>query len=157
MSGKSGLAGFLKDELKKPSPAEPIAAPENSATTMVSPTNITQHQPERKTSSPNITKPVGNRITRPVTTKNTKSVSNRVSDSEKPYYLTLTRKEVRLRDDQYDELTHLARHLNRQRTGPSERITENTLIRVAIDYLLSNENALSGSTEAELLIELEKA
>lgn len=67
-----------------------------------------------------------------------------------PKYLTLVRKETRLREDQLEQLTILTRKLNRQRRG-GERITENTLIRVAIDLLLSQSEELSGATEAELL------
>ncbi|NEO86448.1 MAG: hypothetical protein F6J87_19640 [Spirulina sp. SIO3F2] len=66
-----------------------------------------------------------------------------------PKYLTLVRKETRLREDQLDELTRLTRRLNRARNG-GERLTENTLIRVAVDLLLSQSEALSGNTEHEL-------
>ncbi|WP_038059339.1 hypothetical protein [Thermus amyloliquefaciens] len=52
-----------------------------------------------------------------------------------PKYLTYVRKECRLRPDQLDALTALARKLNRERKG-GERITENTLIRWAVDLLL---------------------
>ena len=70
-------------------------------------------------------------------------------DRGMPKYLTLVRKETRLREDQLEQLTILTRKLNRQRQG-GERITENTLIRVAIDLLLSRSDELSGTTEAEL-------
>jgi len=53
-----------------------------------------------------------------------------------PPYLTYVRKECRLRPDQLDALTALARKLNRERKGKGERITENTLIRWAVDMLL---------------------
>lgn len=65
-------------------------------------------------------------------------------------YDQLERKETRLRADQYSRLTELSRELNRQRQGQGERITENTLIRVAIDLLLARHADLAGSTEAEL-------
>ena len=55
-----------------------------------------------------------------------------------PPYLTYVRKECRLRPDQLDALTALARRLNRERRGKGERITENTLIRWALDRLLSD-------------------
>jgi hypothetical protein len=60
------------------------------------------------------------------------------------------RKEARLRDDQYGRLTAASRRLNRQRKGEGERITENTLIRVAIDMLLAQEGTLEGKTETDL-------
>ncbi|ASL24339.1 hypothetical protein MYCOZU1_05979 (plasmid) [Mycobacterium intracellulare subsp. chimaera] len=65
-------------------------------------------------------------------------------------YDELERKETRLRADQYGQLSDLSRSLNRLRAGRGERITENTLIRVAIDLLLSRESDLTGSTEIEL-------
>ena len=59
-------------------------------------------------------------------------------DPERPLppYLTYVRKECRLRPDQLDALTALARKLNRERKGKGERITENTLIRWAVDAFL---------------------
>jgi hypothetical protein len=60
------------------------------------------------------------------------------------------RKEARLRDDQYGRLTSASRRLNRLRKGEGERITENTLIRVAIDLLLAREKEIAGKTEADL-------
>lgn len=60
------------------------------------------------------------------------------------------RKEARLRADQYGQLSNTSRRLNRARNGNGERITENTLIRVAIDLLLTREDDLAGTTEAEL-------
>jgi len=65
-------------------------------------------------------------------------------------YDELERKETRIRTDQISRLTELSRGLNRQRQGRGERITENTLIRVAIDLLLARSADLAGATEAEL-------
>lgn len=67
-----------------------------------------------------------------------------------PKFLSLTRKETRVREDQYAELTALARSLMRDRVSRRERITENTLIRVAIDLLLAHRDQLRGSHEDEL-------
>lgn len=74
--------------------------------------------------------------------------------SELPKYLRLERKEIRLRIDQLDALTSLIRQLNRARRGKGERLTENTLIRVAINLLLENADQLQGITEDELLASL---
>lgn len=60
------------------------------------------------------------------------------------------RKETRLRPDQYEELSSTSRRLNRSRNRDGERITENTLIRVAIDLLLDRQDDLAGKTEAEI-------
>ena len=66
-------------------------------------------------------------------------------------FARLTRKETRVREDQYVALTQLARALMRRRTDRWERITENTLVRVAIDLLLANADQLVGDSENELL------
>lgn len=67
-----------------------------------------------------------------------------------PRYLQLERKELRIRLDQADLLAQLTRRLNRARRGTGERITDNTLIRVAIDLLLQNSDRLVGTTEDQL-------
>ena len=68
-----------------------------------------------------------------------------------PKYLALERKEARLRGDQVDSLASLARRVNRQKPlRGGERITENTLIRVAVDWLISQEEYVGGSTEEEI-------
>ncbi|MBW4464683.1 MAG: hypothetical protein KME07_04490 [Pegethrix bostrychoides GSE-TBD4-15B] len=70
--------------------------------------------------------------------------------SEVPKYLTYDRKEARLRFDQVTSLTNLTKLLNRRRKGRGERITDNTLIRVAVDLLLSKAETLGGMTEDEI-------
>lgn len=68
-----------------------------------------------------------------------------------PKYLALERKEARLRGDQVDALSALVKRVNRRKASPGgERITENTLIRVAVDWLLSQEEHVGGSTEEEI-------
>jgi hypothetical protein len=72
-----------------------------------------------------------------------------------PKYLRLVRKEARLSADQFDALTDLARRLNRRKPkGVGERITENTLIRVAVELLLAQADRVEGTTEDELLASL---
>ena len=73
-----------------------------------------------------------------------------VTESQIPKWQRLERKELRLRADQLDELARIRRTLNRQRGGEGERITENTLIRVAVDVLLGRAGKLRGTTEDEL-------
>ncbi|MGE3193755.1 MAG: hypothetical protein AB7N70_33290 [Dehalococcoidia bacterium] len=68
-----------------------------------------------------------------------------------PLYRRLARKEARLRDDQFIALSRLVRILARRRaTRSGPRLTENTLIRVAIDLLISRADQLAGDTEAEI-------
>jgi hypothetical protein len=73
-----------------------------------------------------------------------------VPELQTPKWRGLERKELRLRADQLDELARLRRALNRRRAGAGERITENTLIRVAVDMLLGRADRLRGATEDEL-------
>lgn len=65
-------------------------------------------------------------------------------------FARLTRKDARIRADQDAALTTLAKSLMRRRSAKGERITENTLIRIAIDLLLTNADELRGSTEEDL-------
>jgi hypothetical protein len=67
-----------------------------------------------------------------------------------PKYLRLERKELLIWPDQITNLSILARVLNRNRGGAGERITTNTLIRVAAALLLSRSQDLVGTTEEEL-------
>jgi len=67
-----------------------------------------------------------------------------------PSYLQFERKEARLRTDQLTSVTLKARQLNKMKTSGSDRITDNTLIRVAVDLLLSRAGDLAGNDEAEL-------
>jgi hypothetical protein len=89
-------------------------------------------------------------VTRYRTTDLPEFESTEVSKSL-PRYLQLVRKDTRLREDQLAALTDLSRRLSRRRRAGGERITENTLIRVAIDLLLIKANKLGGDTEDELL------
>jgi hypothetical protein len=72
-----------------------------------------------------------------------------------PKYLRLVRRETRLHPHQVDQLTQLSRALNEarrrgQRSGTGERITDNTLVRLAVDLLLTHPERLHGTTEDEL-------
>lgn len=67
-----------------------------------------------------------------------------------PPYLRYERKEARLRTDQLTGLTLRARQLNKTKDTDSDRITDNTLIRIAVDLLLSRADELAGGDEAAL-------
>lgn len=67
-----------------------------------------------------------------------------------PRYLTLVRKELRITEDQADQIGRTARSLNLARQGQGERITDNTLVRLGISLLLDRVGDLHGTTEAEL-------
>jgi hypothetical protein len=66
-------------------------------------------------------------------------------------FLRFVRKDTRLREDQLESLTANARRLNRKRRSSGPRVTENTLIRVAVDLLLDRIDKASGDDEAALL------
>jgi len=66
-------------------------------------------------------------------------------------YLRFVRKETRLRDDQQNALTLHARRLSRARSQGGPRITDNTLIRVAVDLLLARIESAGGNDEAAIL------
>lgn len=66
-------------------------------------------------------------------------------------FYDLERKETRLRPEQVEQLNTAARRLSKKRQpGAGERITENTLIRIAVDLLLTRTDDLTGDSEAEL-------
>ncbi|MFK4806756.1 hypothetical protein ACI3KX_12910 [Microbacterium sp. ZW CA_36] len=73
-----------------------------------------------------------------------------VEDRGLAKFARLIRKDARVRAEQDAALTALAKTLMRRRPAKAERITENTLIRVAIDLLLAHADELRGSTEDEL-------
>lgn len=91
-----------------------------------------------------------------VTLNETDSVGDGETDSATlPKYQRLVRKEARLHEEQYDELTRLARELNRRKREVGEIITANTLLRVATELLLRRKTELRGDTEEELLTSLQ--
>lgn len=74
-----------------------------------------------------------------------------VQERVEPLYTRLERKELRVWPHQNDDLAQLTRKVNRaRRSKGGERITDNTLIRVAIDLLLAHQDQLKGDNESEL-------
>jgi hypothetical protein len=71
---------------------------------------------------------------------------------EVPKYLRLVRHDLRARTDQLEGIAALRRRIlaDRARGERSERITDNTLLRVAIDLLLAHGDDLAGATEDQL-------
>lgn len=135
---RKGLADFLGQALKT-TEHEPRAKPKGNAKL-------------RKPRAQGV-ETKSHRVTDGGTDRVTKSVSDEV-----PLYRRLTRKEVRFRDEQLEALDRIVRRLSRARRGTQgerrergERVTENTLVRVAVDLLLKVEESLQGETEAELL------
>ncbi len=71
---------------------------------------------------------------------------------EVPKYLRFVRHDLRARADQLEDIATLRRRIvaGRARGERSERITDNTLIRVAIDLLLEHGDDLAGTTEEQI-------
>lgn len=88
----------------------------------------------------------------PAAVKRTSPTRRRRTASH-PRFDELERKEARLRQDQLDDLAAVSRRL--QKSKPKgmggERITDNTLIRVAVDLLLEHADQLTGHSEQEIV------
>ncbi|MEU5547181.1 chromosome segregation ATPase [Streptomyces sioyaensis] len=76
--------------------------------------------------------------------------SKNLSEAAKAAREQLSPKYVQLRGDQQIELDVVARELQAARTHKGERITANTVIRVAVDAILAHREHLVGDTEEEL-------
>jgi len=92
----------------------------------------------------------------PTRTPRPASISTGGDVDDLPTYLRLVRKETRLRDDQQNQLTVEARRLNRAKAAGTPRITDNTLIRIAVDLLLDRVSRASGDDEASILRSLKQ-
>jgi hypothetical protein len=85
----------------------------------------------------------------PVAPKSKTSRRRPVKD-DRPRYLQMLRMEARLRPDQVEALAALRRRINASRVDKSERITDNTLLRVAVDLLIAHGDQLEGDNEDQL-------
>jgi len=69
-------------------------------------------------------------------------------------YESLKPKTLRFHERQSDEILALLKRLQANRADRTERLTENTLIRIAVELLLDRQAELEGSNEAELAASL---
>jgi len=91
------------------------------------------------------------RTSEPANPETPESVDPGVSEPRaEPRYTQYVRKEARVRDDQAAALVVLRKKVAAQRTAKVEPITDNVLIRLAIDLLLANSDRLTGDTEDQL-------
>jgi hypothetical protein len=67
-----------------------------------------------------------------------------------PRYRQMERMDARIRPDQSSALSDLRKRVARNRRDKSERITESTLVRIAVDLLLEVAGDLTGDTETAL-------
>ncbi|MFI9332958.1 hypothetical protein ACIGZJ_36160 [Kitasatospora sp. NPDC052868] len=84
------------------------------------------------------------------TAGNTRKRSTTLSQAVSAAKKTTTPKFTQLRGDQLIELDALTRELQAARTSKAERITANTVIRVAVDVILARRSVLVGNTEEQL-------
>ena len=130
--------GDLLGKVEEPTPPK---VPDPTPVAMVAPAPVAEPTPERV--------PVA-QPARPKTLR-----AQRGAD-ELPTYLKLVRKETRLREDQQNELTLQARRLNRAKAAGTPRITDNTLIRIAVDLLLERVQTARGDDESTILASIRK-
>ena len=128
---------------------EPRGNEEDTVKVGEAPTPILEAQPARPTEPP---MPAAQAVVeRPKREGRAKAPKAQKAPIESvPPYLRYERKEARLRTDQLTDLTLRARQLNKTKDADSDRITDNTLIRIAVDLLLSRADELTGGDEAAL-------
>lgn len=117
------------------------------------PTSSEQPQPTDTIEASEAVRSADSAATEPTKKPARRAPSRRTAAPSAPewtHYSALVRKEARLRDDQIESLTLRARKLSRNKAATEPRITDNTLIRVAVDLLLAREADLAGTSEAEL-------
>jgi len=108
-------------------------------------------KPVASKKKPSPPSPANSRRSKPLNSKTSKKKPSSKKASDGPKYSALVPKEARLREEQIAGLNDLARKLARNRTDKTERITSNTLIRIAVDHLLAiDASKLSGKNEDEL-------
>lgn len=86
----------------------------------------------------------------PVTRPQVAAVAPLRTTTRAAKWLTFERKETRQRPDQIEWIEAKRKELNAVRGGEGERLTDNTLIRVALDLLIQRGDELAGITEDDL-------
>jgi hypothetical protein len=138
MTDLSDLLGAKKPQSQQSTP-EPAQAQSEGTPPKPAPVKASRRPAAKAVSTPTAAVAEPQRVTTP-----------RMSAADMPRYLRLMRKETRITQTQADQLSRTVRTLNQARRGEGERITDNTLIRVAIGLLLERLDDLHGTTEAEL-------
>jgi hypothetical protein len=72
------------------------------------------------------------------------------SGDDLPRWQTMEPFNAKLRPDQVVDLVALRKEVAKNRTVKTERITDNTLLRIALDLLFAHQEYLKGNTEDEL-------
>lgn len=142
----------LTPAVEAPQTPSPAAAPavettpqvEAQASPPVKPTLVSVPSKEEPAPAPDPT-PVA-----PPATESAAQPEESAGAPARPHYSLLVRKELRVFQDQAKDLKILTMTINDLKLSVGERITDNTLVRVAIDLLLERKDELSGTTEREL-------
>lgn len=132
--GRQNLGALLGNVDDKPEPLAPTPPPE-------------PHADKREPDEPS----AAAAAPPPRTATPSRTLRPAFVEPELPTYLRLVRKETRLREDQQNQLTLHARRLNRAKAAGTPRLTDNSLIRVAVDLLLTRIDKAAGDTEAAIL------
>lgn len=143
---RPSLGSLLSTASDTGTPAEPVDAPlaaPEATQRAAEPTKKTALGPDKKPA------PAASKRTEASQAAATPRRAAATSESA-THWSEYDRLEARLREDQVVQLDALVRRLNKQRSGPGERITKNTLLRVATDLLLAQGDAVTGGTEAEI-------
>jgi len=143
------LNNAADEPLLKPTPAHtPVEATPDPTPAEMTPAEVSpEPKPEAQPAKPKQQA----RSAKPRRAPKVRAAATPVDSADaQPAYLRFHRKESRLRFDQLTELNTRARQLNAQKNPDADRITDNTLIRVAVDLLLARADELSGGDEAEL-------
>jgi hypothetical protein len=143
--------GNQEDTIKvgePPAVVEAPAPPAPAATDVAPAKDATVVPPEKSETSE--AKPSAARPQASSASSKPAKASARSKNADLPPYLTFERKETRLRPDQVTSLNVKARELNKTKDPEADRITDNTLIRVAVDLILARADELHGGDETQL-------
>ena len=142
--------GNQEDTIKVGEPPAVVEAPapDAPAVTDVAPANNVSVEPPEKSATSEAKPSVARSRASSASSKPAKAAPSKTADL--PPYLTFERKETRLRPDQVTSLNVKARELNKTKDPEADRITDNTLIRVAVDLILARADELHGGDETQL-------
>ncbi|MEW1568300.1 hypothetical protein AB0454_35650 [Streptomyces sp. NPDC093509] len=133
-----------KPQRQRPGGTSPLSRPSLTA-------NVEALKVGDQPADPGTTEPAKPRTREPVNTGSTDSQEPGTTESRtEPRYTQYVRKEARVRDDQATALLVLRKKVAAQRTTKVEPVTDNVLIRLAIDLLFAHSDRLRGDTEEEL-------
>lgn len=144
---RPSLGSLLSTASDTGTPAEPVDAPpvaQEATQRAAEPIRKPAPGPDKKPA------PAASRRTKVSQAAATPRRAAAAASESTTHWSEYDRLEARLREDQVVQLDALVRRLNKQRSGPGERITKNTLLRVATDLLLAQGEAVTGGTEAEI-------